>query len=665
MKKFFILAGVFCALSVSAQTVIKSSTVANATAASPFVRNGTIELVFPPGTGSADYSLVRAPGSVWDNDLIDGVTVQLNFNSWAQINAASVGGQQFYIPTTNPTGTGSACDGKTAASADTDTCIIMRGAQIGSTFVPFPLPIFFPGDWSTIESTTSPGINQWFQATPSGKRKQVNLLDFSQSNGSVNGSTPSYVGTTTYLAQFTPGTQDFLNSIGPSGNICTNQYAGHAGIAASRSGTTTVTATLNSHGYTTGQTIWVNATAGSGTFSQYSNTTTGVVITVTGANTFTYTVGTSATDTATLTLVADSESYVVPYELPYLVARQAFIKATFLHYNASYTNAVGGTAAQLNYWRGGQSAGGEVFPFCYSNMGSLSPPYTLALDTATAPGTGSDCFIGGCTNWGFVDYYNNDLKFVEGLHPFMRVATSLNNGGTGSLPNNSYSRTESTNAAARTNGNALFDIIGEQGASVDDITAYFLNPTQAFSTLNPPNMCGNNGCNNVTANFASGMPIEFQVISISSYRDAACNPAENGGSKCSVPSTTTGGDSGDMRQMLAFYTGLPATDGTNTVTLAGHASIYECYYRDCALALDPNFCALNGGATTCTSSYTNVSSNYTWYLYSSASAYEFHAFQAVGLGPLCGAQYTSATLQAGGTGDCSYALALKNFHGQH
>jgi hypothetical protein len=621
-----------------------------------FTRNGTITLVFPPGTGSPDYADVRAAGSVWDNSLIDGVTVQVNASNVSQINTGSVGAQQAYVPGTNPAGLGN-CNGYTV---DTDTCIKMTGVQVGSAFVTFAAPIYFPFDWSTIESTTSPGIQQWFQATPGGKRKTVSLKDFSQSNGAVNGSTPSFIGVSAYLSLFPNPTQDFLNSvITTAGLTCTGQYGGHTGLAASRSGTATVTVTLNGHGYNTGQTHWVNATAGSGTFSQYSNTTTGVTITVTDANHFTYTApGGSATDTATLTIAADNESYVVPYELPFLTFRQAFLKAVHNHFNASYTNAVGGTAAQLGYWDNGQSAGGEAYPFCYANMQNLPSPYTLATDTATTPGVGSSCFTScaGGSTWGFVTYYKNDLTFAESLHSYMRLFNSLNNGGTGSQANFSYSLAEATAGALRTNGNGLFDGIGEQGTSVGDITALFNNPTQAFSILQPSNMCGNNGCAMVSANSASGMPLEIQVVSISAYDDPACNPAKNGQTKCSVPSTGTGGDSGDMRQMLALFTGLPATDGTNTVTLAGHASVYECYYRDCALALDPNFATVGVGGN-----YASPGANYTWY----TAAYQLTAFQSVGLGAGCGATYSTGTFQVGSTGDCSYALALKNFHGQH
>lgn len=650
MKKFLFLFALVGLVRGQATIAGGAKVSGSATISNGFTRNGSIFLVFPPGTGSADYANVRAAGSVWDNNLIDGVTIQVNFGDVAQINTGSVGAQQPYIPATNPSGLGN-CNGYTV---DTDTCIKMTGVQVGNTFITFAAPIYFPFNWSKIESTTSPGIQQWFQATPGGKRKMVNLLDFSQGNGAVNASTPTYMGVPAYLNLFPNPTQDFLNNIGPTGNTCTGQYTGHTGLAASRSGSSLVTVTLNSHGYTTGQLVYVNATVGSSGY----NSTAGVPITVVNANTFTYTApGGSATDTATLTLVADSESYVVPYEMPFLTARQAFLKAVHIHFNASYTNAVGGTAAQLGYWRNGQSAGGEVFPFCYANMQALANPYTLAADTATTPGAGDSCFV-SCTNStkGFVTYYNNDLLFGESLHSYMRLYNSLNNGGTGGSVNSGYSRTEAGNAAVRTNGNGLFDGIGEQGTSVGDITAYFLNPTQAFSTFNAANMCGNNGCNLMTANFASGMPLEFQVISISAFDDPNCNPAKNGQSKCAVPSAGTGGDSGDMRQMLALFTGLPATDGTNTTTLAGHAAVYECYYRDCAEAVDPNFATVGVGGN-----YTNVAANYTWY----TAAYQLTAFQTVGLGAGCGALYTSATLQVGSTGDCSYALALKNFHGQH
>ena len=160
--------------------------------------------------------------------------------------------------------------------------------------------------------------------------------------------------------------------------------------------------------------------------------------------------------------------------------------------------------------------------------------------------------------------------------------------------------------------------------------------------------------------YNSGMPLEIQPISTSAYDDNNCTThAKNGSGHCQVPSSGTGGDSGDMRQWLAFYTGLLATDGTNVVTLTGHDSILECYYRDCALALDPNFCTL--GASSCSANYTTPAGNYTWW----TATYLQTAFNTVGLGNSCGGQYTTGILQGASTGDCSYALALKNFHGQH
>jgi hypothetical protein len=662
MVKRLVILGLLLGSAVAQTTVAGGAILSGGSSAtSSFSRNGSIYIVFPAATTSPDYTLLTAAGSVWDNSLVDGVTVQLSMNAISQINAGSTGAHQMYIPGTNPAVLGN-CSGYTV---DTDTCIKMTGAQVGNTFVTFAAPIYFPFSWSTIESTTSPGIQQWFGLTPGGKRKTVNLLDFSQSNGAINGSTSSYIGTSSYLALFNPGTQDFLNGVATT-NTCTyGGDGGRTGLSASRSGSTTVTVTLANHGYTTGQLIWVNATAGSGTFAQYN--AQAVAITVTSANAFTYTVGTSATDTATLTTITDNESFIVPYELPFLTARQAFLKAVHNHFNASYSNASGGTAAQLGYWRNGQSSGAETVPFCYTQLGALAAPYTLATDTATTPGTGNDCFVGGgCLTWGFVDYYKNDLLFGETLHSYMRLASSLNNGGAGGSANDGYSRTEDLAVPLRTNGSGLFDIAGEQGAALSDITAYFNNSAQTFSAINPPNMCGNDGCFMATTWTGSGMPLEIQPISISAYDDGNCGTQSHSGTgKCAVPSTGNGGDSGDMRQWLRLYTGLSATDGTNNVTLAGHATILEGYYRDLALALDPNFCTLNGGATTCTSAYSDLGNPYTWYSYSTGTAYQFHAFQSVGLGNGCGITYTAATLQTNSTGDCSYALALKNFHGQH
>jgi len=142
----WVLAFLFTVVSACGQTtVFKNSKLAGGATVNHYTRNGSIYLVFPPGTSSADYSLIRAAGSVWDNSLIDGVTTQVNFNSVAQINTGSVGGQQFYIPSTSPTSLGN-CNGYTA---DTDQCIKLSGAQVGSTFFAFASPIYYPFSWST------------------------------------------------------------------------------------------------------------------------------------------------------------------------------------------------------------------------------------------------------------------------------------------------------------------------------------------------------------------------------------------------------------------------------------------------------------------------------------------------------------------------------------
>jgi hypothetical protein len=666
MRKLLILSLLCASLSAHAQVILRNATAKNSTTGQRQIRNGAIFVVFPPASSSPDYADSRAAGSWWDNSLVDGVTVQLSFDSVSQINAASVGAKQFYVPTTSPGGTGSNCDGKTTASADTDTCVIIRSVQAGTATITLAAPVFYPFDWTATESTSSPGINMWFQATPGAVRKIVNLLDFSQSNGSLNGSTPSFVVVPAYVNLFAPARQDVMNAL-QSVNTCPNQYTGQPGLAASRTASSIATVTNNNHGLNTGDTIYTVATAGSGTFAQYT-TGTGASITVTDANHYTYDTGVSATDTATITAVAASQSWIVPYELPFLAARQAFLKAVHLHYSAAYSNAAGGTAAQLGYWRNGQGAGGEVVPFCTAEMQALTAPYTLATDTATVPGVGDNCFSGGgCNTWGWVSYYKNDLKFQETLNSYMRLYNSINTGNTGGPQNMGYPATEYPLVTQRTNGSGLFDGVGEQGAALSDITAYFNNPTQAFTLTNPPNICNNYGCGMVQNSYASGMPMEIQQISISAYDDSNCTTqAKNGTSKCGVPSSGNGGDSGDLRQWLKFYSGLPASDGTNTATLTGDADTLELYYKDAALALSVNFCVLTGGppATGCSSAYSDIG-GYTWYAFSTGPAYQFNAMQAVGLGTGCVATYTAASAQTLATGDCSYAAALKSFHGKH
>ena len=401
------------------------------------------------------------------------------------------------------------------------------------------------------------------------------------------------------------------------------------------------------------------------------NSLLGVILTVTDANHFTYDSGVSATDTATLTFVADSESWLVPYELPYLTMRQAAYKAIFLHYGPGYTNAQGGTAAQLGYWRGGQGAGGEAVPFCYAQMQDntwVTAPYTLAADTATVPGVGDNCFSGGgCNTWGFTTYYKNDLIAIEKLHPYLKVSSARSM----VLPvagRKFQLRVQSKGFCGGTNGSGLFDGMGEQGVALSDVTSLATNPSQNFTTLNP-NLCGNDGCHMAFTYAASGMPVEIQPVSISAYDDGNCTTqSHNGSGNCGGPSSGNGGDSGDMRIWLGLYTGLPENDGSlghTNVILSGTARIFECYYRDCALAVDPSFCTLNGGPTNCTASYSDIG-GYTWWLYSTATSYEYNAFQAVGLGAGCATLYGTTHSQGGGHGRLLVrALALTNFQGQH
>lgn len=599
-------------------------------------RRGYIYTVFPPGTGSADYTNFRA--NVMTSSLMDGVTLQLNVSDFAQKN-----GTVFYVPST--TGVGN-CAGFTPTTPDTQLCT--KIFPPGGT-----LPIYYPWEWGRIDQTNTPGVNSWFQDFGTG-RKTVNLLDFSQASSSTaNTSTPSYVTVSDYVNLFSPARQDALNTLTTTNPCAGNNWAGTSGTAASRSGSTLVTVTSTAHKLNTNDSIWVSATAGSGTFSQYNSLSASTTITVTDADHFTYTVGTSATDTATITYIAASQSYLVPYELPYLTYRQAAIKALMLHFGASYTNALGGTASQLGYFRAGQSAGGEVYPFCYAAMQALAAPYQFTTNqTGSSPGTGDNCYVGGgCTTWDWNTYYNNDLLFLESLHPYMRLFTSLNVGGTGASPRFSFARGQVSKAAARTNGAMLFDGIGEQGVSLADITAYAANTAQTFTDPNPANVCGNDGCKLAMTYTASGMPIEIQQISTSKYDDSNC-------SSCGVPPN----DSGDMRQWLAFFTGLSATDGTATVTLPGRASVLELYYRDAALALDAStYCSLDNATnpTSCASGI--VLPSFAWY----TAAYRYAAFQAVGMGTTCATSYGTTAQGTGASGNCSYALALKNFHGSH
>lgn len=161
-----------------------------------------------------------------------------------------------------------------------------------------------------------------------------------------------------------------------------------------------------------------------------------------------------------------------------------------------------------------------------------------------------------------------------------------------------------------------------------------------------------NWCTVFGAWYVNGMPLELQQISLSDPFDENCASQSPTG-KCGIPPN----DSGDLRQWLPF-------------AVQNHLTILELYYRDAALAFDPNYCVLNSQTTptSCTAASYTVGQN--TFL---TAALQFTFFESisggttgVGIGNSCAASVGAVTsAQTGASGDCSYATAINNAHGLH
>jgi hypothetical protein len=235
------------------------------------------------------------------------------------------------------------------------------------------------------------------------------------------------------------------------------------------------------------------------------------------------------------------------------------------------------------------------------------------------------------------DYYTGNLTWAGLQRPFMKVFAPLNQV---TSPTDNYGTREAAAAAGSTNGGGFFDGFGSQGLSLLDDSSC--------------SGAASNWCSAFGNWYPHGMPLELQQISLSDPFDGDCTTQSPGGG-CGVPPS----DSGDLRHWLPF-------------AVNNHLKVLELYYRDAALAFDPNYCVLDSQITptSCntSTSYTTGSNTFL------TSGLQFTFFESitgvstgVGIGAACAgnSNVNVSGAQSGATGDCSYAIAINNAHGLH
>ncbi len=247
--------------------------------------------------------------------------------------------------------------------------------------------------------------------------------------------------------------------------------------------------------------------------------------------------------------ISAAQSSAVPYELPYRSALKALWAATFAHYGAGFSISGTNVSSQLGYKRGGESVGGEAYPYCIGDgtfgMTHLSSPYTY-------------------TKAGWISYFSEMLQWAGSQHPFMKVFAPINEAG--SPTDRNYGTQEAAAAVVNGNGHGFVDGFGSQGLSASDQV---------------------NGCSSSTSDWCSsfglwwktGAPLELQQLSLSDETDADCMHGHGtNGPNCGTPPQ----DSGDLRVWLPF-------------AQQNHMTILELYYHDAGLAFDPLYCTnING-----------------------------------------------------------------------
>jgi len=426
-------------------------------------------------------------------------------------------------------------------------------------------------DWTTYDSTAAGNlVMQWFDSF-GGSPKLVNLLFSGIATGAVNNTTPNYVTTSSWYTNsgFASGynRQDVINAIkdctavpyiGTSAAVGNVSWTGTT-VKVNATGCCSTSTTDQSSLIHNGDTIWVTGTA-SGINSAVNATAFGI----TTADQFSYTSAMSAGTTSAVTYITASQSWPVPYELPYQVALQPFWAAAIAHYAPNSF----AKSSQLNYFRFGGSAGSEWYPYCVTNssnpsdgLSQLSSPYKY-VKSGGSPGT----------TVGWLDYYSQMTGYLQSLQPAAKVIMSINSAETGPI-DYTYADTEAGYAVQHVNAYGVAFGFGSQGLSALD----YVNCTS-------PNSCGLSAP--VATRSASdwnplfnqyrglGTPLELQTLSLSYEGDTDCSSP--------VCGPGNGKYSGDLPTFLyPFATNAGLTD-------------VELYWRDLDLAYDAaNYCVLS------------------------------------------------------------------------
>jgi hypothetical protein len=475
--------------------------------------------------------------------------------------------------------------------------------------------------WSSYYDTTTgtTPVYQWLQVSG----KKINLLIAGEDgSGTTNSTTPYYVTSPAWYDQFNPQQQDVINAV--ANTACSSvPWMGTVSTSASyASGQVTVNSTgccaagNESATIQNGDTVWVNASpAACGTSSS------GTQATVSGSSSFSYTPNASGSCTGaptSVTFISPSESWSVPYELPYMSALKAFWAAVVAHYGSNFKLPAGmGTNyySQLNYFRFGGSVGSEWYPYCISGMPS-SGPYAYSE-----------------TAW--LNYYLNMGNYLQSLGPPWRVIHSINAATTTPASiGYGYATQEAAYAVTWSNRFGVRDGFGSQGLSMQDD----INCTGSNSCNPGPPYSASNWYPLFLNYNAYGVPLELQTIALSYPGDTTCTTPYPIG--C-TPNTYAG----DLPSFLPFATTAGATD-------------FEIYWRDLSLAYDVNnYCSLSVGACNSLQSITPGSQI-------NPSTLQYTFFQDVGQGntnPYCSGNLP----QSGATGNCEYQNYLDSAHGQH
>ncbi len=374
--------------------------------------------------------------------------------------------------------------------------------------------------------------------------------------------------------------------------------------------------------------VWVSADSGStlgACNSGGATTPTAVHASVSGTTVFTYPKPSSSCTTPTnIAYIGVSQSWAVPYELPYKTALKAFWAAVVAHYGPGFSlPATGGMNyfTQLNYFRFGGSVGSEWYPYCTTGNNSSGVPAGLVNLSPASYMYTSSLWQG---------YYQEMGNYLQSLGPALQVIHSIN------AVDGDYATpvAEAGFAVGWSNRFGWSDGFGSQGLSAQDSVNCSSGGCPISTCVSPATCSASNWYPLFQTYGASGIPLELQPIALSDERNTACSPA------CGPSST-----SGDLRVFLPFAVTAGGTD-------------FEIYWRDLSLAYDKNnYCTL-AAPNTCAGA-TSVSLSGWLTSYPQARGF----FQDVGQGG--GTYCTGSGYQTGSTGNCEYQSKTDAAHGQH